>query len=332
MTEPPAISPADAAVPVSAAPESFWGTVLRRLRYAIAILLSALLFGTLGWWVASPPPQVASVSLTVWPGHSALLAVIVLAAILLAATAVGSLLCHPDSPHQGLWCALLGMVALSSRGGTSFTLVQYAQDGGADHYAGVCRLLALECIHWTVLFLLAETFARFVHDRFLANTRWITRISPGAATRMVGDRAATLPRAPGKLNLPAAVAGPLALLMNAALGALCLAILLQSEAKGQVVAACFFGFLASTFITAITFPNVSAMMLFLSVPLAAAAGYLYASGQPGLISPSGYPGHPGNFFPRALPIDFFAAGMPGAISGYYFAFHVTLNGGDSEKA
>ncbi len=333
MTEPPAISPADAAVPVSAAPESFWGTVLRRVRYAAAILISALLFGTFGWMVASPPPQAGSISLTVWPGHSALLAVAVLAALLLVTTAISSLLCHPDSPHQGLWCALLGMVALSARGGSSFTLIQFAQDGGPDHYASVCRTLALECIHWTVLFLLAETFARFIHDRFLANTRWITRISPEAATRLVGDSgAASLPRAPAKLNVPAAAAGPLALLMNAALGAFCLAVLLQSQAKGQVVAACFFSFLASTFFTAITFPNVSAMMLFLAVPVTAAAGYLYASGYPGLISPSGYPGHPGNFFPRALPIDFFAAGLPGAISGYYFAFHVTLNSGESDKA
>jgi hypothetical protein len=317
---------------MSAAPEAFWGTVLRRLRYAAAIALSALLFGTLGWWAAAPPAPLASVSLTVWPAHSALVAVLVLAAILLVATALGSLLCHPDSPHQGLWCALLGAIALSARGGTSFTLIRFAQDGGPDRYAAFCRLLAFECVHWTVLFLIAETFSRFLHDRFLANSRWLTRISPEAAARLVGNaNLSTLPRTPSKLDVPARVAAILAFAMNMVLGALFLFVLLQSQAKGQVVAACFFSFLASTFLTAITLPNVSALVLFLSVPATAAAGYLLASGYPGLAAPGGYPGHPGLFFPRALPIDFFAAGIPGAITGYYLGFHVNLQSPDAEK-
>lgn len=336
MTEPPAISPADAAVPVTPAAETFWGTVLRRLRYGTAVVISALLFGYVGMMVAGPPPQAAGVSLTVWPGHSALLAVAVLAVLLLVSTAIGSLLCHPDSPHQGLWCALLGLVALSARGGTSFMIIQTAQLSGPDAYASMCRMLALECVHWTVLFVLAETFARFMHDTWLPNTRWITRVSPEAVTKMVrvpasgGGRGNVAAARAGKFNVPPAAAQAIGFGMNMAIGALLLSVVLQSQAKGQVVTACFVSFLASTFLTGLAFPNVPALTLFLAVPATAAAGYLYAAGFPGM-SP-GYPGHPGNFFPRALPIDFIAAGVPGAISGYYFAFHLTLHSAESEKS
>mgnify|MGYP001550774390 CR=1 FL=1 len=338
MSEPPAISPTDASQPVTLVPETFSGTLLRRLRYAAAVALSALLMGTVGLYAAGPPASVAGMSLLIWPGHMVLLSLLVLALLLLLATAIGALLCHPDSPHQGLWCALLGLVALSVRGGTSLMIIRSGQLAGPDAYASICHTLALECVYWTVLFLIAEMFARLLHDRFLPNTRWITRISPEAGAKMVRAKLAgpadvatrvsfPLARPAARFNLPTPLAGLLAFLLAMIVGCLLLALTLQSQEKGQVVAACFFSFLAAAFIAGAAFPNVPALVLFLAVPATAVVGYLYAAGYPGV-----YPGHAGSVFPRALPIDFFAAGIPGAISGYYAAFHVALHSSVEEKA
>src|SRR5205814_886563 len=117
-------------------PESFVAVVYRRLRYTAAIGLSALLFCTLGWAIAEPPAQMAGVSLLAWtnvplPWHgNPLFAALLLAVMLLIATAVSSVLVHPESPHMGLFCALLGIAGLSIRGGTVHMLVEYSQQVG----------------------------------------------------------------------------------------------------------------------------------------------------------------------------------------------------------
>jgi hypothetical protein len=58
----------------------------------------------------------------------------------------------------------------------------------------------------------------------------------------------------------------------------------------------------------------------LAVPLTAACGYLYGMNMQGL-----YPGEPGFFMARALPIDYISAGIPGAILGYYAGFRWSLH-------
>lgn len=350
MSEPPAISPADAALPVTPAPEGFWGTVFRRLRYAAAVGVSAVLFGTIGWRIAAPPADYAGLSLTVWPGHHPLLELGGLAIILLIATAIGALVCHPDSPHQSLWCAALGLLALSIRGGRSFMIIRAAQVDQST-YSGICHMLALECVHWSVLFLLAEAFARLLHDRFFANTQWITRHSQEVGAMLVkaqsSDGSRTGSRGPtgramgvseqvSKALRTEKVTGPvsavLAVVLNAVVAILFLLVLLQSQAKGQVIVAIFVSFFVSTVCSYLVFPRVSALVQFAAVPVVAAVGYLYAAHFPGISGLQAYPGHPGVFFPRALPIDYFAAGIPGAISGFYTGFHWSLQSHESDNS
>ena len=50
----------------SPAPESFFGVVLRRSRYALAIACSAFIFSSLAWKLAAPPADFGGVSLTIW--------------------------------------------------------------------------------------------------------------------------------------------------------------------------------------------------------------------------------------------------------------------------
>ena len=316
-------------------PESFVAVAYRRLRYTAAIALSALLFCTLGWAVAAPPPQLAGVSLLAWnnvplPWHgNALFVALLLAVMLLIATAVSSLLVHPESPHMGLFCALLGMAGLSIRGGTVHMLVEYSQQTGV--FNGVSRTLAIECVQWAFILLIAEIFCRLLHKKFFANMHWITRAAPDLAGRspdevdpgvartgLRGGPGAAKPEPESPVNY--AIGVLLSVLISGAVAYLLLYVLLQTQAKGQVLFGCFVAFFLSTIAAYLTVPRVPMLPLLLAVLATACAAYLY-----GMHMPPMYPGHSGFFATRALPIDYMTAGIPGAILGYYTAFRWTLN-------
>lgn len=329
----PAAAPTHGAM-LDLSPETFWAVLVRRTRYVVAIGVSALLFCTVGWWVASPQPWMEGVSLLVWQQHG-LWASVVLALLLLVTTAICSLLVHPDSPHMGLFCALLGMAGISIKGGSVHMLVQYALEPGlhtplpAVTYTKLGQLFAIECVQWAFLFLIAEIFARMLHDRFFANTRWILRSAPelardemdkaqpGGAARGVSLAVSRTLRTD---QMRRRFATPLAVVYSAAIALIMLAVLMQSEMKGQVLVACFVSFLVSTTLAYLAFPRVPILALLLTVPLTAAIGYWYGAGR----VPS-YPGHAGFFAMRALPIDYITAGIPGAILGYYGAYRWSLH-------
>ena len=101
--------------------------------------LSALFFSTVGWRVAAPLAEWGGVSVMVWANHgivAGMLQALLLALMLGLATAVCSFLVHPDSPHMGLFCALLGIGGLSIRGGTIHMLLEQAEQTGALRETG----------------------------------------------------------------------------------------------------------------------------------------------------------------------------------------------------
>ena len=316
------------------APESFLAVVLRRSRYTIAIILSAILFCTLGWQLAGPPPEWAGVSLVAWHNHG-MLSALLLTCMLLAATGICALLVHPDSPHMGLACALLGMAGLSIRGGSIYMLVRFAQEPGQS-FAAVAQGLAIECLEWAVILLIAETAGKLLHDRFFANTHWIMRSGPELGASLLNGTKENAPvmgvalavsKSLGTRNFPRWIAAPLAMLGSGALAFLMLLILMQTQHKGQVLMACFAAFFISTLLVYLAFPRVPIPAYLLTVPLTAAAAYLY-----GMHADARYPGHLSFFALRALPIDYFTAGIPGAIFGYYAGFRWALHSADEHPA
>ena len=63
-----------------------------------------------------------------------------------------------------------------------------------------------------------------------------------------------------------------------------------------------------------------------------AAGYFYAgtfAAWPAAGAPGVYPGQAHFYMMRALPIDYMAAGLPGAILGYYRGFWWSLQSHES---
>jgi hypothetical protein len=249
---------------------------------------------------------------------------------------VSTLLVHPDTPHMGLCCALVGLGGLSIRGGTSYMLIRHAELTGT--YREVFEHLAVECVQWGIIFLVAEVLARGLHDRFFANTSWLNRTGvdlAATAERMAGTAEAASPpgiagslsKSIGTAGLPKAVAIPLAMIASVLLASACLYCFLQTPTKGQVLFGCFAAFFLSTLLTYYAFPRVAALALFLAVPVTGAVGYMLSANH----LPK-YPGHAGLVFGNALPIDYICAGIPGAIFGYYLALHWDLHSRATESA
>lgn len=318
-------------------PESFWAVILRRTRYVAGIAISALIFATLGWRVAAPAPDWGGVSLVIWPSGG-ILAAFILALLLLLAIAICSLLVHPESPHMGLFCALLGLTGLSIRGGTVHMLVVYGERSA--QMVKLLEALAIECAMWAILLLIAEIFARLLHDRFFKNIHWVTRSAPiltlppeeafpGASLGVAAQISSTV----GTTSVHRALAIPLAMAISGVISFGLLYALMQSQAQGQVLMACFVAFFLSTLITYLLVPRIPMLPLLLVIPLTAAVGYLITAhltaadlaAAPGAHHILIYPGHVALFIARTLPITYIASGVPGAILGYYTAFRWSLH-------
>jgi hypothetical protein len=235
---------------------------------------------------------------------------------------------------MGLACALLGMAGLSIRGGPIYMLVRYAQQT-PDGYSAISQGLAIECIEWGIIVLIAEVFGRILHDRFFANTHWIVRgggVGPdlGAKLKEGGvdphhtpmGAAAEVSKFFRTHDLSRIVTTPLAMVASGVLSFLMLYACMQSQQKGQVLMACFVSFYVSTFAVYLAFPRVPMLALLMVVPLTAAVAYLYGIH---VMPAHPAPGHVPFFAMRALPIDYAAAGIPGAIFGFYGGFRWAMS-------
>jgi hypothetical protein len=211
------------------------------------------------------------------------------------------------------------MSILSIRGGSVHLLLVHAEQTRTMQQAAIA--MAAECLMWGAVALLADVFARYFHDKLLANTHWIHRAAPELSHKGIS------PGAPGvgmsksvsqslkteKVTGPLRI--PLAMLLSGGVAFVLLFVLMQSQMKGQVIMACFVAFLASTVCAYMAFPTVPFWAIFITVPITGAVGYFLARNG---IAP--YPGQAPHFAMRALPIDYLTAGGAGAILGYYWGF------------
>ncbi len=297
--------------------EGFWGVVLRRARYSVAIAVSATLFYTLGWILAAPPAETSGVSLLLWTHSGGLLQALGLAGLLVVAIFAAMFLCHPDSPHAAMYCALLGMGALAIRGGTVTMIIQEGERSGL--LPQMFQKLAIECIQWGLIVLLAELVTHLLYKKLFRNTRWIERMGlPLDALGLFGGR---LPQIAPPTKVPTAriIDNLGALILTSAGAFLLLKIFMQSQTKGQVLFAIFASFGLAAFATRMYFVKADTWPFWLAIPLTAGVGYLLASTK------TSYPGTINTEIPRALPIDYIALGVPGAILGYMSTLRMQLH-------
>jgi hypothetical protein len=230
---------------------------------------------------------------------------------------------------MGLFCALLGMSALSIRGGSAHMLLVHAEQTHTMRAAA--DAMAVECIMWGCVALLADGFARLYHDRLLANTQWIHRADPELSRKVMTK--SRLGHALGlsqtistsihteKIKGPLRI--PLAMALSGGIAFLLLYVFMQSQLKGQVLMACFVSFLVSTLCTYMAFPTAPFSAILMAVPITGAVGYFFARD-----GSTPFPGHAPFFAMRALPIDFLTAGGAGAILGYYWGFAWAVGSAD----
>lgn len=298
--------------------EPFWSIVVRRSRYTLSILLLGIAFWFLAYPFVAPPPQFGGIALFVWSNANPFLAAAVLLVLLLAGTALAMTLCHPDSPHTGMFCALAALAAVAIRGDTIYMLLRRAEDLNA--LPQLYRALALECALWLLILASMEAFTRFLWPRFFRNHHWIARgrMDPAIVGPMAplyqGDA-----HARNESHIPPPLAALLALTMTCALAFLLIFIFMQSQDKGQVLFAAFAAFALAAMACFWAFPDAPAYVFWAAVPITAAVGYeLAAPGGP-------FPGHAASPLGRALPIDYISAGGAGAIVGYYAALKARMH-------
>ena len=303
--------------------------IIRQLRMLAAMGLSAVLFLWIGGMFI-PGPQVDGTSaLAVGPAVSlgaegAMLVTLVLAVL------ASSLITWPDAPHTGLLCASVGLLALAVHwGGITLLLVHRFADMSAV-YAG----LAMQCFFWIIFIALGEAISfglyRFStrHWPLMLGLPWPAPWTQTGLPTGYPFYATVVP--PGRMDKPRArlqttmdqLTGLLAGMIVASLG---LALLLKSDNPGQVIFACFISFAISGLVVGVFLPRASMLMIWLAVPLTAAVGYLLAShGTPALPGevPEFSTGGAAIFWGRAAPVFYVAAGLPGAIIGFYAALRM----------
>ena len=313
----PADSATEESTPTGPVTESFGAIVLRRTRYAVAIAICAYIFYSLGWALVAPtqPPCFATASLWLGAPAAGLMASVGMLVLLLGCIVLSMALTHPDVPHIGLYCAGLGLAALSIRGGSIRLVASQAQVQGQT--ATFFTHLAVEAGLWLLIVLMAEAVSLWLFSRVFKNLVWLQRHGSSPETPEILQKHdpvnplvdITL----GKADTPrdwTACLGALA--ATVLIGGALLTIMLRTELKGQVLFACFVSFGIAAFAAQQIFPRTATWAIWAGVPLTALIGFAMAGH-----SAFPYPGHVGLALSRGLPMDYVAAGIPGAVLGYY---------------
>jgi hypothetical protein len=310
---------------------------VRRLRYLVAIALCAAGYATLGWMAAQPAPDSSGVSLVAQ--HSGFLGFGVLVLVTIVGVALAIPLCHPDAPYAGMWCTFLGLGGLAIRGGTIRQLLLQAQY--AKNVPDFYHALAVECLQWAAIIIVADLTTRFLWHRFYSNVHWIGRsgIDPAHVAKSTTSVAGEVAAKVGQRGMW--IDSSLALAATGALSYFLLNVFMQTQLKQQVLVGSFVCFGVGALVARIFSPNADSLAFWLAVPATAAVGYLMSTQNVAIVNGHlevdgkmallVYPGQAVSAFGRALPIDYIAGGVPGAILGYYTAVRMHLHSA-SEKA
>lgn len=305
-------------------PETMFSVTLRRTKYAVTVFLVGSLF--LMFWrhvllamvgITGPGPLAFGLIVGLQP-------LLALAALLAISVMVGVLLTHPDTPHTGIFCAFMGLIALSIRAGAiDFPLhLTWFSEGQVllGTSKSLFQRLAMECGLYAVLAGAANVVGTHLHRRFFNNAAWLQRLGSHRETAdviaandqlraPVVEAALTNPRANEASEYWISAFGALAI--TGGLAAAIMMLLLRNSAKGQALFACFAAFAGGAFLAQQFFPKTPAWAVWMAAPLAGAAIFLIANADPR------FPGHVLLAPARALPLDYLSAGVPGAIVGYY---------------
>jgi len=290
--------------------------------------LGGAIFLTVGWMAVQPDDPLGPVSML--SRHHSLAMLVQAGALAVVATALGAAMAGRVRTDVGTFAAVLGLAAVSLRGGTAGQLLVEYAEFSEKFERGLALKLALESVGWFAVVLLSLLVSGVV-------TRWCHLDSGGRETPGEDSPA---PPAP----LPAACDWP-------ALGVRWLGISGASRTtpldgmKHMATAACV-GLAAMSFFSAglssraiqhgqvffvvaasvslgVYFayrfvPVRSALWAVLAVPAIALVGYLWASVRPSVL---GLPVTiPSSHFLRILPVQFLSVGTAAALAMFWHMY------------
>jgi hypothetical protein len=257
-----------------------------RTLLAIGSIICWLLFATMGKLFGIPP--VAGYQASLLTSGSAILSVLLSGVMFVACVLIGSLIAGAVHFEGGMFCASVGMLSLSTRGGPMRYVLMYA--GGAGVYAALLLELLLLAvivgIGWNVLLGLRN--AGYLHAEPLRDD------DPDA--------------------LPAQ--GAMALVGQVILMIFLMALMAQSDRKAQVIWSVAISSSLAAFAAHSLFPARPSAWFWSAPLIVGGLGYTLAW----FGGPPGAGGTIGGLLPalaRPLPLDYAGAGVAGALYGYW---------------
>jgi hypothetical protein len=254
-----------------------------------------LTIGSIACWIAFAViarligvPEVPHFQASLLAGDSAIVAIVVTAVAFVACVLIGSLLAGAVHFEGGLFCAAVGMLALSTRGGAMKYVLMYAGGRGVFATLLVELVLLAACVGvgWNVLLYLRN--AGYLHGEPLRDD------DPDA--------------------LPAQ--GAMALVGQIIVMIFLMALLAQTDKKAQVIWAVGISSFLAALAAHSLFPARPSVWFWSAPLIVGGLGYTLAwfGGAPGV------GGTIGGLLPalaRPLPLDYAGAGVAGALYGYW---------------
>ncbi len=322
--------------------ETFWHVFVRRARYVAAVVVSGMIFHYLAMGLARPPAEYSGVSLLAWdqPVSHVALTLLSLCVLVSLGIVISMALTHPDSPHAGMYCAMLGMAIVSIRGGTADMMLAVFQQAGNEK--SLYQRLGFESLLLLIVVLAATYLSYAIYGRYFVNSQWARRLvhtdgqfvelqKPGvlpAGMISYADKADSAPAVKFAEKLSSTIG---AMVLTMLIGSVLLYVFVQSQAKGQVLFGAYVSFGVAAGVAYAVFPKSPFWAYWLAVPLTTAVGFFISKAQGDFV----VPGHAASAVARGVPLDYIVAGVPGAIHGVYTALKwrtsATLHDGRSEK-
>ncbi|MEA2711777.1 MAG: hypothetical protein QOF78_4378 [Phycisphaerales bacterium] len=268
--------------------ENVWTTYSTRERTLLTLgaVGSYLIFGAIGKFFAIPQLPHYQASLLAQPNP--LIAVVIAGVTLVACVLLCTLITGRIHFEAGLFCAAIGMVALSTRGGPMRYVLMYSSGPGVFLRLAFETVLLFGCIAvgWYVLLIMRDN--NLLHGEPLRDD------DPEAMPMM------------GLMALGAQVIVMIFLLM----------LLVQTDKKAQCTWSIAIAALLSTLLAHSLFPARPSIWFWSGPFVVALIGYVFAwSGGGPLVG-----GDVGGMLPqlgRPLPLDYAALGTAGAMMGYW---------------
>ncbi len=271
-------------------------TTLERLLLTVGSAICLFISLWLARAMNVPPTPAFAGSILSTPAPILSLLVVMLSAVV--CTLVGTIIAAFLRLEAGLFCTTIGLAALSIRGGSMHSVLQYA------YSPAVFITLAVE-----TLFLLAILAGCWILLHKLFPIVWSARLQATPDDSLpapLEDRHTDI----GDILFAVGV--------QAIVMILCEMLLLQSDAKKQVLAGlCVSAFIA-TLVSCQFAPLVDGVCYWLVPAIVGVIGYLFA-----FLSPDGYTiGETHGFLAplaRALPLDYITLGTAGSVLGFWTA-------------